>query len=200
VSWEHVTRWKVVCNDEEQYSIWPEDRTNAPGWVDAGKAGTKEECLQYVSEVWTDMRPLSLRRAMAADEQAAEVSEPATVVQDPSDALLQSLTSGDHPVRVGLDPEASFEAFLEAVGRGYVVVEFTDTRGGTRLGFPIDRKTSAIGDSSTKTLSDHLHLEGTLRLNGTAVRCIINLESGSLIGTGRLIRVESDVNASYPRA
>lgn len=56
---------KVVINDEEQYSIWPVDRENAPGWRDAGKAGTKEECLAYVEQVWTDMRPLSLRKAMA---------------------------------------------------------------------------------------------------------------------------------------
>jgi MbtH protein len=62
--------WKVVLNDEEQYSIWPADRENAPGWRDAGKQGTKPECLEYIEEVWTDMRPLSLRRAM--EQQAAE--------------------------------------------------------------------------------------------------------------------------------
>ena len=56
---------KVVVNDEEQYSIWFVDRANPPGWRDAGKEGTKEECLAYIVEVWTDMRPLSLRKAMA---------------------------------------------------------------------------------------------------------------------------------------
>lgn len=56
--------YRVVVNDEEQYSIWPADREAAPGWTDAGKTGTKEECLAYISEVWTDMRPLSLRRQM----------------------------------------------------------------------------------------------------------------------------------------
>ena len=62
-------RYKVVINHEEQYSIWPEDRSNPAGWQDAGKAGTKEECLDYIEVVWTDMRPLSLRKAMgeAAD-------------------------------------------------------------------------------------------------------------------------------------
>jgi MbtH protein len=57
--------FKVVVNDEEQYSLWPSARQNAPGWRDAGKSGTKAECLAYVNEVWTDMRPLSLRRHMA---------------------------------------------------------------------------------------------------------------------------------------
>jgi MbtH protein len=54
--------YKVVVNDEEQYSIWPSGKDNALGWKDAGKSGSREECLAYIGEVWTDMRPLSLRR------------------------------------------------------------------------------------------------------------------------------------------
>lgn len=55
---------KVVVNHEGQYSLWFVDRDNPPGWTDAGKQGSKEECLAYVEEVWTDMRPLSLRTRM----------------------------------------------------------------------------------------------------------------------------------------
>ena len=55
-------RYKVVVNHEEQYSIWPADRENPPGWRDAGKEGTKDECLAHIEEVWTDMRPLSVRQ------------------------------------------------------------------------------------------------------------------------------------------
>jgi len=58
--------YKVVVNHEEQYSIWPLGRANPNGWKDAGKEGNKEECLAYVKEVWTDMRPLSLRKQMEA--------------------------------------------------------------------------------------------------------------------------------------
>ena len=61
---EDNTIYKVVVNHEEQYSIWPADRENPPGWRDAGKSGLKAECLAYVKEVWTDMRPLSLRQRM----------------------------------------------------------------------------------------------------------------------------------------
>jgi MbtH protein len=65
---EDTTIYKVVINDEEQYSIWPADRQNAPGWTDTGKIGPKNECLGYIQEVWTDMRPLSLRNKMAEME------------------------------------------------------------------------------------------------------------------------------------
>ena len=63
----NAEKYKVVINHEEQYSIWPTDRENALGWQDAGKEGTKEECLAYIEEVWTDMRPLSLRKKMEED-------------------------------------------------------------------------------------------------------------------------------------
>ena len=66
---EDTTIYKVVVNYEEQYSIWPADRENALGWNDAGKSGTKAECLAYIEEVWTDMRPLSLRKKMEEMEQ-----------------------------------------------------------------------------------------------------------------------------------
>ncbi len=52
---------KVVVNDEEQYSVWPAGRANPPGWRDEGFAGSRTDCLAHVDEVWTDMRPRSLR-------------------------------------------------------------------------------------------------------------------------------------------
>jgi MbtH protein len=61
---EDTTIYKVVVNHEQQYSIYPADRANPLGWNDAGKTGPKAECLAYVKEVWTDMRPLSLRLRM----------------------------------------------------------------------------------------------------------------------------------------
>ncbi|QQP93604.1 MbtH family protein (plasmid) [Skermanella sp. TT6] len=55
----------VVINDEEQYSIWPEFKPVPQGWRAVGKTGTKAECLDHIREVWTDMRPASLRRRLA---------------------------------------------------------------------------------------------------------------------------------------
>jgi MbtH protein len=66
---EDNTIYKVVINAEEQYSIWPADREDPLGWKDAGKSGSKQECLRYIQDVWTDMRPLSLRKKMEEMEQ-----------------------------------------------------------------------------------------------------------------------------------
>lgn len=54
--------FSVVVNAEEQYSIWPDYKTLPQGWHEAGKRGTRQECLAHIGEVWTDMRPLSLRQ------------------------------------------------------------------------------------------------------------------------------------------
>jgi MbtH protein len=66
------TIYKVVVNDEEQYSIWPAERANALGWSDAGKTGARSECLAYIDQAWTDMRPLSVRRRMPPTDATKE--------------------------------------------------------------------------------------------------------------------------------
>jgi MbtH protein len=59
------TVYVVVRNDEEQYSIWWQDRSLPPGWSTTGVAGTKSECLAHIDREWTDMRPRSVREQMA---------------------------------------------------------------------------------------------------------------------------------------
>ncbi len=58
--------FRVVINDEKQYSIWWPDRELPFGWKEAGFSGTREQCLEHVQTVWTDMRPWSLRLRMDA--------------------------------------------------------------------------------------------------------------------------------------
>ncbi len=71
---EEDTKYKVVVNDEGQYSIWVADRPNALGWRDAARSGTRTACLAYIKEVWTDMRPLSLRKKMDNPVSVVETS------------------------------------------------------------------------------------------------------------------------------
>lgn len=63
----------VVVNHEEQYSIWLEGRELPLGWKSTGKSGTKEECLSYIAEVWTDMRPLSVRASTRTPDEGRVV-------------------------------------------------------------------------------------------------------------------------------
>jgi MbtH protein len=65
--------YAVVINDEEQYSIWPDDREPPAGWRREGVSGPRDECLAHIDQVWTDMRPLSLRRWM--QEQATPADQ-----------------------------------------------------------------------------------------------------------------------------
>ncbi len=62
------TVYKVVVNHEEQFSIWPTGCENAFGWQDIGKSGSRDECLANIRDIWTDMRPLGLRKTMESVE------------------------------------------------------------------------------------------------------------------------------------
>lgn len=78
-------RYQVLVNHEEQYSIWEEGRDIPLGWKAVGKSGSKEECLKHVEEVWTDMRPLSLRKALAeAEEKRGTARDEKTDEEKPS--------------------------------------------------------------------------------------------------------------------
>lgn len=63
---EDTRRFVVVRNDEEQYSIWEEGRDIPLGWTALDVAGTKDACLDYIERHWTDIRPRSVREALAA--------------------------------------------------------------------------------------------------------------------------------------
>lgn len=67
----HCELWKIVVNIEDQYSVWPEGKEMPYGWREEGKSGSKEECLKHIEEIWTDMRPRSLKEAMIEKEKNA---------------------------------------------------------------------------------------------------------------------------------
>ncbi len=60
--------YRIVVNHEEQYSIWLAEKEIPLGWKAVGTQGSKKACLEYIAEVWTDMRPLSVRQKMKAQE------------------------------------------------------------------------------------------------------------------------------------
>ena len=186
---EDIVTYKVVLNHEEQYSIWPAHRENAPGWKDEGKVGTKKECLAHIKEVWTDMRPLSLRKKM----EAMENNPPAPLTSEPEAIRDKSLTDrlceGNHALEVGLRGEKTAKRFKEAVDNNYVFVRFTQTRGGTELGFRLDPNTSDFSAADFENGKGSAHLEGSLILDYVKVKCIADIDLTTLQGTGCLVKI-----------
>ena len=186
------TIYKVVVNHEEQYSIWPADRENPLGWRDVGKSGPKAECLAYIEDVWTDMRPLSLRRQMeeVARQAVPPPSPPPTKDDTVEDTLVKRLTQGGHPVAAGLHPEKNVQALKEGIDRGYVHIKFTETKGGTVLGVRLDTAACDFSQADFENQTGTVHLEGGLLLDYVKVRCIADIDLTTLAGQGHLEIVE----------
>ena len=189
---EDTTIYKVVVNHEEQYSIWPEYKENPRGWREVGKTGPKAECLAYIKEVWTDMRPLSLRKKM---EEMAKNPPPPPRPPDPNipreKSLVDRLCEGDHPVEAGLRPEKSVALFKAAIDRGYVHVKFTGTKGGTELGVRLDGDACDFSKADFENGAGMVHVEGGLTLDYVKVKCIADIDLSTLQGRGRLVKVEA---------
>lgn len=184
------TIYKVVVNHEEQYSIWPDHKEVPRGWKPAGKTGPKAECLAYIKEVWTDMRPLSLRKKM---EELAKNPPPPPPTPDPNapreKSLVDKLSEGDHPIEVGLRPEKTLKQFKEAIDRNYLHIKFTQTKGGTELGFPLDRDASDLKTADFEAGKGTAHVQGNLTLDYVKVKCVAAIDLSTLQGTGRLVKL-----------
>jgi len=189
---EDTTIYKVVVNHEEQYSIWPDYKEMPLGWKDVGKSGPKPECLAYIKEVWTDMRPLSLRKQM---EEIARrrAAEPPPLPPDPNrpreKTLVEKLCEGDHPVEASLRPEKSVKALKDRIDLGYVHIKFTNTRGGTELGVRLDQDALNLSQADFENQAGEVHLEGDLTLDYVKVRCIADIDLKTLDGRGHLVPI-----------
>lgn len=189
---EDTTIYKVVMNHEEQYSIWPDYKVIPRGWKHAGKTGSKTECLSYIKEVWTDMRPLSLRQRM--EELANNPVPPATdagAVEAPKKSLVEKLCEMDHPVEVALKPNGDVKLFKEAIDRQYIHIRFPQTKGGTDLGFRLDQKASDFSAADFENGKGKAHVEGGLTLDYIKVRCVADIDLDTLKGRGRLVKVDT---------
>jgi uncharacterized protein YbdZ (MbtH family) len=189
---EDTTIYRAVVNHEEQYSIWPEYKEMPLGWKDVGKIGPKAEVLAFIKEVWTDMRPLSLRKKM---EEMAKNPPPPPPPPDPNrpreKSLVDRLCEGDHPVEAGLRPERTVKIFKEAIDRNYVHVKFTDTKGGTELGVRLDLEACDFSKADYEAATGSVHVEGNLTLDYVKVRCIADISLDTLEGRGHLVKVEA---------
>jgi uncharacterized protein YbdZ (MbtH family) len=189
---EDTTVYKVVANHEEQYSVWPSYKEMPLGWKEAGKSGLKPECLAYIKEVWTDMRPLSLRKKM---EEMAKNPPPTLPPPGPKrpreKSLVDKLCEGSQPVEASLRPERTVKLFKEAIDRNYVHIKFTDTRGGTELGIRVEHEVCDFKKADFENCKGTVHIEGALTLDYVKVRCIADIDLKTLKGKGRLEKLEA---------
>jgi uncharacterized protein YbdZ (MbtH family) len=185
------TIYKVVVNHEEQYSIWPSDRENPLGWKDAGRTGLKVECLTYINEVWTDMRPLSLRKHMEEVAKQAPAGEPAPPPRRKhplgKNELVERLETAQ-PVEAGPRPEPLVKYLKDAIDRGYVFMKFSNT--GTELGVRLELGACDFAQADWKAGRGVVKLVGELVLNYNRVRYHGDLDLATLKGTGRLEFIE----------
>jgi uncharacterized protein YbdZ (MbtH family) len=177
---------RVVCNDEEQYSIWPLNRDLPFGWHASGPIGKAAECLAHIAEVWTDMRPLSLRRFMA--EQADAAVSDAPDVEEPAEHLVDRLSE---PQRIEIRAvESDGVAKLQAsIARGFLLVCFPETRGGSEIVVALDSVACRLEGANFHESHGTVHLEGDLSLDRRLARCVVTLDLATLAGTGHLIPV-----------
>lgn len=100
--------------------------------------------------------------------------------------LVQKLSEGRHPLEVSLRPHRTVKALKESLDRGYVLVKFTDTRGGTELGVPVDRERTDTTRADFDGESGQVKLVGSLSLDWVKVRCVADIDLASLQGQGHV--------------
>jgi uncharacterized protein YbdZ (MbtH family) len=180
---EDTRIYKVVVNHEEQYSIWPTHKEIPSGWRDGGREGPKRDCLAYIEQVWTDMRPLSLRRKL---EEMASSPAPAALPADDQPLLVDRLSRGEHNLefssRLGKTPAT----LRERIDSGYLHVRFPDTRGGTELGVRLIPDDSDLTGGDFERGTGEVLLVGSLILDETPVRCVARIDLATLAGKGHL--------------
>lgn len=179
------TVYRVVINDEEQFSIWPASRRVPAGWRDAGVHGQKSECLAHIRTVWTDLRPLSVRRnTNAADQKRHGDPEPGGPPAPPEDDLVARLSAQEHQVEPVLRPDRSARALKERLDRGSVFLRFFGARGTTDL--PIGLEAPTAGDADFDRQQGTVHIDGAVTLNGIPIVCSADIELETLRGVARV--------------
>jgi hypothetical protein len=100
--------------------------------------------------------------------------------------LVKRLSEGEHAVEVSLRPERTLKLFKEMLDRQYVLIKFTETRGGTELGFPVDKTRSDLTQANFDEGTGQVRLAGELTLDYVPVRCVADIDLSSLKGQGHL--------------
>jgi uncharacterized protein YbdZ (MbtH family) len=182
------TPYVVVINDDEQYSIWRRDRPLPAGWREVGFEAGRTECLAHIEQVWTDMRPLTVRRALSSAKAHVEIVEEGRRSGGKNDLVIR--LEKEQPISLVAHPSESGEELKEQLERRRLYVRFDAT--GTELGFRLSDDAVATAMAAVHRQQEPIPLEGELVLNFERVRFVGSLHVRSLKGLGRLEIVGGD--------
>ncbi|HEV3041433.1 MAG TPA: MbtH domain protein [Candidatus Angelobacter sp.] len=110
--------------------------------------------------------------------------------------LVRKLSIGSHPVEVSLRPQKSIESLKQCVDRNYVLIKFTNTKGGTELGVPLDPAVSDLSSADFSNGSGHAKFAGNLTLDYVKVRCVADIDLQTFTGQGHLEILQDAQSAS----
>lgn len=183
--------YKVVLNGEGEYSIWPAHKIIPAGWIYGGKTGRKLDCLEFIERVWTDMRPLSLRKAEEAGARITKARSQGRgrgpsyswVREEP---LVTRLLRNERTIHVSLRRTSSAGDLRESIDHGYVLVFLVGTRGGTEIGIDLDTEATDLTGADFARSKGTVHLVGSVTLDDVAFFCIADVDLRTLKGTGHL--------------
>lgn len=177
-------QYNVVVNSEEQYSIWPEKKSLPAGWNFVGFKGSKENCLDHIQVIWTDMRPLSLRKSL--EKIGSEKLK--TVPTAKKGNLVEALCQDQHIVLFDSDI-LSFKDLEERLGEKFLYLYFPNTKGGTSIGMGVDHYSFEKSGKNT----NQVHILGHFSLDYTNIRCSISVEMGSMKALASMKKIETAV-------
>lgn len=209
--------YKVVINEEEQYSIWAHELAIPAGWRFEGVYGRKEEVLNHIEKVWTDMRPLSLRRAMEEWPEARQfkgISPEGQKMLDewkkkedewdgvdqfrkprPPNALVKKLMRRQPIVVIRYrdrdTDKPDIKLFKRAIELGLILVKFPNTKGGTELGFNVRNDEGHLDPKNIKYKEGGkvVEVSGRLKLDYTPVRGYATINLETFEGEGWLVPI-----------
>jgi len=209
--------YKVVINEEEQYSIWAHELEIPAGWRFEGVYGRKEEVLAHIEKVWTDMRPLSLRRAMEEWPEARQfkgISPEGQKMLDewkkkedewdgvdqfrkprPPNALVKKLMRKQPIVVIRYrdrdTDKPDIKLFKRAIELGLILVKFPNTKGGTELGFNVRNDEGHLDPKNIKYKDGGkvVEVSGRLKLDYTPVRGYATINLETFEGEGYLVPI-----------
>jgi MbtH protein len=182
--------YSVVANLEGQYSIWPANMKIPDGWTAQGVEGSKEECLNHIEEVWTDMRPRSLLRQLEKYQKPTPVNRVAEEpVLETASPLVRRLCSGPSPVEFVSYSGNTREALREQMEMGHIHVRFAGPRGDADLRLTLRPGTDSPSHDPGGQGQKSIQLVGEAVVDFVKLRCTVILQLENLRGTATCEKV-----------